>query len=196
MASGGGPLTVAGTVEEVVLCGLVPRLDGLTAALPSTPALMIVEQIPAGWLDAETRDSGIRFEHFEADQPIPGQTRGRIFGETFEFRWEPGKDGAAGIRVRSIGAMTHLEGLEPLAGIDMRALEPRDGRYDLWGERVDDPTLIGQPSDALIYAELRIPRMLRYPASGRPRRIRLRVREYVDPTTNVVVLARFSGLEE
>jgi hypothetical protein len=48
-------------VDEVVLCGVVSCLDLLAASLPSMPALTIVEQVPAGWLDAEARARVLRF---------------------------------------------------------------------------------------------------------------------------------------
>jgi hypothetical protein len=183
-------------VDEVALCGVVSRFDLVIAALPSTPTLVIVEQVPAGWLDAEARARGLRFEHFVAGQQIDPQTRGRIFGETFECRWEPGEGGGTTVRVRYVGVPVQVEGLTPPAGIDLPALMTRNVRYDLWGERVDDPAIVGEPSDALVYAELRVPRLLRYPVNGRPRRVRLRVREYIDPMTGRVALSRFCGLDE
>lgn len=183
-------------VDEVALCGVVSRLDLLTAVLPSTPALVVVEQAPAGWLDAEARARGLRFERFATGQQIDPQTRGRIFGEAFECRWELSEAGGTTVRVRYVGVPVQLEDLTPPAAIDLPALRPRDVSYDLWGERVDDPAAVGQPSDALVYAELRVPRLLRYPVDGRPRRVRLRVREYIDPMTGVVALSRFCGLDE
>jgi hypothetical protein len=183
-------------VDEVALCGVVSRVDLLTAALPSMPALVVVEQVPGGWLDAEARARGLRFERFAAGQQIDPQTRGRIFGEAFECRWEPGGAGGTTVRVRYVGVPMQLEDLTPPAVIDLAPLRPRDVSYDLWGERVDDLTAVGEPSDALVYAELRVPRLLGYPVNGRPRRVRLRVREYIDLMTGRVALSRFCGLDE
>lgn len=182
-------------VDEVVLCGVVSCLDLLAASLPSMPALTIVEQVPAGWLDAEARARVLRFERFVAGQRIDPQTRGRIFGDAFECRWEPGEGGGTIVRVLCVGVPVQVEGLTP-AGIDLAALKPRDVTYDLWGERVDDPAVAGETSDALVYAELRVPRLLRYPVNGRPRRVRLRVREYMDPVSGMIALSRFCGLDE
>ena len=182
-------------VDQVVLCGVASRLELVAAALPSLPALLVVEQVPAGWLDAEARARGLRFERFVAGQRIDPQTRGRIFGDAFECRWEPCEGGGTTVRVRYVGVPVQVEGLTPPAGIDLPALMTRNVRYDLWGERVDDPAVVGGPSDALVYAELRVPRILSYPVNGRPRRARLRVREYIDPTTGIVALSRFCGLD-
>jgi hypothetical protein len=196
MAAGGRQSVMSHAVDEVVLCGVVPRLDLLAATLPLMPALMVVEQVPAEWLDAEARASGLHVERFVAGQQIDPHTRGRIFSEAFECRWEP--DGASGttLQVRYIGVPVQLEALTSPAMIDLDALVPWDVHYDLWGERVDDPTVVGEPSDAPVYAELRVPRLLRYPVNGRPRRVRLRVREYIDPVTGMVALSRFCGLDE
>lgn len=52
--------------------------------------------------------------------------------------------------------------------------------YDLWGKRVENPSVGGAPAGARVFVELRIPRLLHYPVSAGARLVRLAVREYYD----------------
>ena len=178
---------------ELALSGNLVTLDRIVGALPDSPALVLVEQVGTGWLNPADRDRLFHFERFTAGESFSPRTRGRVFGELFELRWEPRPDAEPSLRVRYIGVPAEIAGLAPI-GCELEALEIREVRYDLWGERVDEPARVGAPAGTPIYAELRVPRLLRYPVSAHPRRVRLRVREYVDPGTGETVLSRFIGL--
>jgi hypothetical protein len=180
--------------DEVALCGTT-HLYCVADALPKAPALLVIEQSPLEWLDAEARARCLRFERFVAGDQLAGRTRGCIFSEAFECRWQPGELNGDAVRIRYIGAPIVINELAPLPALDLSALQARELSYDLWGERVDDPAAVGEPSSAVVYAELRLPRLLLYPTEKPCRRVRLRVQEYLDATGRVV-LSRFRGLDE
>lgn len=144
-------------------------------------------------------------------------TSGRIFCQEFELRWNYNQR-AGETQVVYLGEQERaLPGLKPAKNLDslreeLRALEKKSksGHYYLFGttldtsgkgERIQQMGLAnGQEEDKerRYYAEVRIPRLLRYPRldeeSGK-RRVQLVVCEYVDEKTGSTRLFRFQKLE-
>jgi hypothetical protein len=181
---------------EVLLTGRVADLAPIVTALGRQPALLLGEHVPTRWMGLEEGRRGLRFEQVTPGASPTLPTRGRLFCEAYELRWEPAPGSAQEWSVRYLGAPRSLPSLAPAPEVNPADLEPHELGYDLWGEVVADPTALGEPATARVYAELRLPRLLHYPVNGRPRRVRVRVREYRAAGTGVLVLARFCGLEE
>lgn len=148
-------------------------------------------------------------------------TTGRIFAKDFELRWhqnvETGKT-----RVVYLGPQRDLPGLELDADPQESDADPQQKmkdklkeklaklhrkeeskKYYLFGEPLDNDRLawlgleeerkkLGE--DERYYAELRIPRLLRYPTVSK-QRVQLTVCEYIEEETGRVQLYRFQKLE-
>ena len=178
-------------MSEIAAYGRVSDPSLVVQALPgSQEAMMLLERVPNTWIDDAERQDGIRLAPFDQGAEFRRYGRGHVFSDAFELRWE-GSDAA--FQAVYVGVDAGLPELTP-AAVDLT--EARDITYDLWGERVSDPTVVGQGPEAQVFAELRIPRLLTYPVSAEARRVRLRVREYFDSQTGAMVLSRFCGLEE
>lgn len=177
-------------IEEIVASGVRATLDDVLTALPPGAVHVLLETTPDSWLDPAAQRETIRFDSLVAVIHEGRWTSGRVFNLDFELRWEQYQDG---MHLVYCGANTELPGLngEPL---DLRL--SRDISCSLWGAAVTDPELVGEPAGALVFAELRIPRLLRYPVSARARFVRLIVREYLDTSSGAVTLSRFCGVQE
>lgn len=182
-----GEVTVNDFPQFVIDCGF------------SHHAYALVEQLPA-WviIRAGERQDLLRFAHFDPTIPFAAYTSGRVFDNQAELRWE--KQG-------NMMQVVYL-GTKERAGVLLRyklqkkdelaALKPTDEKkYVLFGERIrsDDLEKIGPAAEPGDFAEVRIPRILRYPVPQNEQRYaRLTVREYLDERSRVV-LFRFQNLE-
>ena len=182
-----GEVTVNDFPQLVIDCGF------------SHHAYALSEQLPA-WVitRANERQDLLRFTHFDPAILFAAYTSGRVFDEHAELRWE--KQGNM-MQVVYLGTKERAEVLlryKLHKKDELAALKPADEKkYVLFGERIrsDDLKKIGpvaQPGD---FAEVRIPRILRYPMPQNEQRYaRLTVREYLDEQSRVV-LFRFQNLE-
>jgi hypothetical protein len=162
---------------------------------------MYLERVPNAWLTEPERENGIRLEKFDAATDFAAWERGRIFCEAFELRWEK-VDGA--FHLVYAGAPVELDHFRP-AEVTLTPEEDegeRDGAYHLWGKRVaaDKLDLVGaEEEDGYApFVEGKVSRVLYYPVSpaDHKQRIKLTVREYVDPEDGRVIYYRFRGIEE
>lgn len=159
-------------------------------------AYLLVERLPQQVVnEPEDRQDLLRFARLSDGIDIAPYTSGRIFNPKFELRWE--KD-AETTRVVYLGEEREIPELTKHKG----ALEPagKPKHYYLFGERLDADDLatmgIGIKPGEGYYAEVRIPRLLRYPehpASEKKRRVQLMVGEYIHKELGRVF--RFQNLE-
>ncbi len=178
-------------------------------------ALFLVERLPAHVVRPQERLDLLRFAPFDPDDDsirFAEYTSGRIFQPDAELRWE--RDGQQ-LHVVYMGPERSLPGLQNVAWLaqeqrqasiwrlnkedkTQKLLKKRDSHYYLFGERLSLQELerIGRPAQPGDFAELRIPRLLRYPKQEHEkRRVRLVVAEFVDDQTGIVELFRFQQLE-
>jgi hypothetical protein len=185
-------------MTDVIQWARIETLETAIAALePLDACYMYLERVPDEWLTGEDRRDGLRLEKFDPDEDFDRWERGRIFCADFELRWER-LDGA--FQAVYVGAPAELPGFAPSAdlNLDDKTLEERS--YMLWGNRVPDDQLEtvgteereGQPA----FIEFQVPRVFYYPASDQAQRVRLQVREYVEPDSGARCYYRFLGLEE
>ena len=201
--------------EEILCTGSVHDLVALVAAFNFPPeAYVLVERLPQQVVNDAERQNLLRFVRLrDIGRPrdridIASYTSGRIFNEDFELRWEQasGKTNVVFLGTKEVyrEAQHDIPELTPDEET-LKELVPQDPRqYYLFGQLLDadDRQNMGlKPAGGEeYYAEVRIPRLLRYPdleqaEPEKERRVRLVVREYSDKRTGRVKLFRFQGLE-
>ena len=127
----------------------------------------------------------------ESEEPaydcLTRSTAGRLFDSTGELRWRtiPAL-GAACYRVVFLGNADWVgTALEDHSDI-LKDLKPREDRFFLWGQQTERT-----PEE---WIELRVPHRFRYPVSGNPERIKIRVEQWRD-STGAIHFSRLCDLE-
>ncbi len=162
-----------------------PIADYITRCQFPDNAFLLLETLPQQVVSDEKRQGLLCFARLgdmKADKNInlASCTSGRIFSPAFELRWE---QEAGTTRVVYLGEPCELP---PLQGQRQDTFSPVGKKtYYLFGTRLaeDDLATMGiQPDgkDATYYAEVRIPRLLRYPLATSAQRMQLMVGEYHD----------------
>jgi hypothetical protein len=198
-------------VADTVYTGSIDDIDALVAMCHFPPsAYVLVEQLPRHVIvGAEERQNLLRFTRLsEVGEHIrlSDYTSGRVFTTEGELRWQQ-KDRNEGqdnqFQVVYVGPEREQLPIKKDEAQSKKlsdAPELPDTHYLLFGERLDadDIASIGSPAQEGDFAQLRIPRLLRYPrrpGARIPRRLQLAVREYVDEITGKVHLFRFRDLQ-
>lgn len=182
---------------EILLAGTVQKeaLNTFLQGCPLPPdetVLMLMETHPHRVITPEERQDMLYFAIFDPDFDFSSYTSGRIFHAQGEIRWEQQDD-----RVRCV--YTGDRAYKPaLQDPSQRTLPVAYNRtYILLGKRLIDEQqkrINAHPGD---FAEIRIPRLLRYPqlpATKEAERMQLVVCEYVDPATGHNYAYRFRSL--
>ncbi len=183
-----GPVTVKDFPQLVIDCEFLPS------------AFVLVERLPEQVI-IKTRDQQdlLRFTHFDRDIPFGDYTSGRIFDEHTELRWEKQEDTMKVVYLGSKERVRTLLNYQLQESNELGKLKSTgEKKYFLFGERLSPQDLkkIGSAAKPGDFAEVRIPRLLRYPVQQDEQRyVRLVVREYLDEE-NRVVLFRFQDLKQ
>src|SRR5579859_6733745 len=188
------------SMEEGLYTGQIPVKDfpQLVAdcKFPSS-AFVLCERFPESVIKISERQDLLRFVRFDLDIRFIDYTSGRVFDEHAELRWE--KQGNM-MQVVYLGSQERTQIMldYKLHKSDvLNRLKPgMEKKYSLFGERIapEDLQKIGGAARPGDFAEVRIPRLLRYPElQGKQRYVRLVVREYFDEE-NRVTLFRFQDL--
>jgi hypothetical protein len=194
-------------MEEKLYTGKV-AIDDLEKLIASchfpedTRTWVLAEQLPNRVIaKAKERQNLLLFAYFKQDIPFASYTSGRIFREDTELRWEKQE---SEMSIVYLGAKEYIsvlrdyglhENQEELLKLTARE-EPK--YYYLFGERLQNEDIekmggIARPGD---FAQVRIPRLLRYPVpQNTASYVRLKVREYINAATGTVGLFRFQSLE-
>ena len=166
-------------------------------------SLLLTEQLPEHFVDAQERRNMLRFEIYGPEVDVTAYTSGRLFHNDFELRWE--KQDAL-FRVVYLGSEQKKSRLDDFNlvedttfrdRLESETLEYREKKYYLFGEQIEEEiqeehteTIHGKS-----FVELRIPRLLYYPVQSFSRYVQMVVREYIDKETGRVEYFRFQGLE-
>lgn len=143
-------------------------------------SFLLLEQLPRQVVEDDKREGLLRFARLRDKIDLAPFTSGRIFTRAFELRWE-WEGGTA--RLVYLGEPRSLPGLEDQhAAFDSAGDEKQ---YYLFGTLLtedDLQTMEIQPEwpGQTCYAEVRIPRLLRYPIAAKAR-VRVVVGEYRGP---------------
>lgn len=185
--------------NDIVCAGSVKDSEGLAALIQAcqfpTKSLFLAEKLPTHVVvKAQARQDLLRFSSFAPDLPFAEYTSGRIFCSQRELRWE---NHGQSSQVVYTGDKRELPLLSMTMNVDLSQYKLQTSGYYFFGERLrpEELKLIGAPAQEGDYAEVRIPRLLRYPVESNWRRVRLRVVEYSDEKTGKVEFFRFQGLE-
>lgn len=198
-------------MADMIYTGPGKDIDALVAQCQFSPdAYVLVEEYPDHVvIGSKNRQNLLLFIHLrdlkaERYQHIQlnNYTSGRVFDENAEIRWErieQTRQHDGPFHVVYVGPQHDQLPLTKDEEESTRLGEPHDTNYYLFGELLDtdDVNAIGSPAEEGDYAQLRIPRLLRYPRllNGRtPQRLKLVVGEYMDDDTGKVRLFRFRGL--
>jgi len=199
-------------VADMVYSGPAHDIEALVASCQFSPeAYVLVEQFPAHLVTGATeRQNLLLFIHLKdlkSDRykgiHLNDYTSGRVFDQHAEIRWEqaPQTGQQKGkFQVVYVGPEREQFPLEKNNEQGEKLGEPHNTRYFLFGMRLDqdDINAIGPQAQEGDFAQLRIPRLLRYPSlpnGQRAQRLRLEVSEYVDEDTGKVHLFRFRDLQ-
>lgn len=188
-------LLVAGTMSTEGFAAFVKNYT----PPPGTTTLVLMESQPDHVVEPGERQDLLRFVLFDPKMDFKPYTSGRIFNEYSEIRWEKHH---SDIDIVYTGNEEYRPDLQNAKVRDPRKL---DGcklvsrKYFLFGKRLDAAGLdhIGAVAQEGDFAEVRIPRLLRYPrldSLGDAERVQLAVYEYVDLKTGTNVAYRFHGL--
>ncbi len=189
-----------GQVDALNLFHLLAACQG--AQMPED-SLLLTEQLPTHFVNAQERRNMLRFEIYGPEVDVAEYTSGRLFQNDFELRWE--KQDAL-FQVIYLGSEQKKARLYDFGlkedttfrdQVESQKLEHREKKYYLFGEQMDEDeqrehteTIHGKS-----FVELRIPRLLRYPVRHSSRYVQLVVREYIDKETGRVEYFRFQALE-
>ena len=184
------------TVDETVYAGPVEDIQEFIETCLflsySSGSLILLEMQPQKMVGKEDRQNLLFFAEYPCKLPylINEYSAGRIFHEEFELRWEKI---SSGVQVVYIGNKRPLP-LPPAKTDVLKDCVRASSSYYLFGKRLDDEKVskIGEPAQTNDYAEVRIPRLLRYPVKDKSRDyVKLNVYEYRHKLTNERVLFRF-----
>ena len=189
-------------MTEKIYAGQVEDIGTLIASyqFPSD-AFVLVEQLPTKVVLNTERQNLLLFTRLgdiEQHPSLSNYTSGRVFTLDFELRWER-QDGL----FHAVYVGVERSQLLPVKETKINMASSRKANYYLFGKRLNDVgenndvARIGPPARPGDFAELRIPRLLRYPElpnAPRAQRLRLTVREYIDETGQLQ-LFRFLNLK-
>lgn len=192
---------MAQTTEELLLGGHLQHNDVATLIkafkIPhDAVTLMLLEMQPRSVVKPEQRQDLLLFSEFKSEADFAAYTSGRIFHIHGELRWERQE---AHIHVVYTGDSAYTPALNDSEEMVLDAYNAVTRSYFLFGKRLDEGQLkrIGPAALSGDFAEVRIPRLLRYPALpalAGAQRIQLAVCEYIDPITGVNIAYRFKEL--
>ncbi len=187
-------------MEEILYAGEVKVNDFLPLVVDckfSSSAFILCEQFPEGVIKRSERQDLLRFIHFDPSTRFIDYTSGRIFDEHAELRWEKQKNTMQVVYLGSKERVQTMLNYKLHENDVLEKLKPGiEKKYSLFGERIalEDLKKIGGAARPGDFAEVRIPRLLRYPElQSEQRYVRLVVREYFDEE-NRVALFRFQDL--
>ncbi len=192
---------MAQTTEELMLGGYVPHdafatfINAYKIPLGVT-TLMLLEIQPRNVVKSDVHQSLLLFEQFNPEADFASYTSGRIFHEQGELRWERH---LADMQVVYTGDRAYKPELNDSEERTLDACASLIRSYFLFGKRLDEGQLkrIGPAAQLGDFAEVRIPRLLRYPQLEELKdaeRIQLAVCEYVDCMTGMNIAYRFKKL--
>lgn len=192
-----GELLLAGTIAEEQLTAFILAYSKDTLPEPSeTPTLMLLEEQLHRTIRPDERQDLLYFARFDPDFDVTHYTSGRIFHEFGELRWERQ---FPGVQLVYTGHSQYSPQLQDARKTLLDTCDFEDRKYFLFGKRLDEEQLkrIGPAAQSGDFAEVRIPRLLRYPtldSLANAERVQLVIREYTDAATGFNVTYRFKSL--
>lgn len=192
----------AKAIGELLLTGFAKNEDFVAlintyTIPPNAVTFMLLENQPHYIIAPQERRELLHFAYFNPAFDFTLYTSGRIFHEYGELRWERQHPR---IQIVYTGKQEYKPELERSSKKLLDEVEWQERRYLLFGKRLDDTQLdrIGPAAKRGDFAEVRIPRLLRYPpldTASEAERVQLVVYEYLDPNTGANIAYRFKDFE-
>lgn len=193
-----GELLLAGTIAAGDFTTFIRAYSStfLRSAPSGAPTLMLLESQPRLVIEEDARQDLLLFAYLDPGFDFTPYTSGRIFHALGELRWERQH---SGVQMLYTGHKEYQPRLPDARATDLNTSIPKDRSYFLFGKRLDEQQLgrIGPSARPGDFAEVRIPRLLRYPALpalAKAERVQLVICEYEDADTGVTVAYRFKQL--
>ncbi len=191
---------IATATDEAVYAGPVADIKEFIEACSflsdSAGSLILLEMQPQKMVGKEDRQNLLFFTEYPCpDTDFSEYTAGRIFHEEFELRWEKINSGVQAVYIGNKRTLPLPTEKTDVLKDCVRATSS----YYLFGKRLDDEKVgnIGEPAQKDDFAEVRIPRLLRYPVKDKRKDyVKLNVYEYRHNVTNERILFRFRNLAE
>src|SRR5947209_2885534 len=161
-----GELLLAGTILEENFASFIRAYNNNfpPSTSPDVPTFMLLEEQPRRVIEQDARQDLLHFALFKPSIDFTHYTSGRIFHALGELRWERQHPK---VQIVYTGHKEYKPELLDARETPLDAYIPKDRKYFLFGKRLNveqlhriDPT--AKPGD---FAEVRIPRLLRYPQS-------------------------------
>lgn len=181
---------------QEILCMYTPNaITEILARLPLTDILMLLEFQPRKVVQRSQQQDLLYFGQFDSKMAEKA-TSGRIFHQQLELRWE--------IQGEKVGVVyTGTQTYRPLAHpdrlLDLNVYQHVHKAYYLFGTRLSNERLkqVGPQAQPGDFAEVRIPRLLRYPPAtpANTQRVQIVVREYIEPEKGMTIAFRFVALK-
>lgn len=193
-----GEILVAGTILEEHFVSFIQVYN--KKVVPSTsldaPTLMLLEEQPRRVIEQNARQALLHFAPFDPNFDFTHYTSGRFFHPQGELRWERQHPE---VQIVYTGHKEYRPELPDARETPLDAYISKDREYILFGKRLDKDELdrIGPAAQFGDFAEVRIPRLLRYPqlpTLADAERVQLVMCEYVDSATADNVAYRFKNL--
>ena len=187
-----GELLLAGFVKNVEFEALINTYNISSDTVP----FILLENQPRRVIASGERQKLLHFARFDLCFDFTPYTSGRIFHQFGELRWERQQQRT---QIVYTGKKEYKPELEQSIKKLLDEVEWQERYYILFGKRLDDKQLdrIGSVAKQGDFAEVRIPRLLRYPPTDLPtkvERVQLVVCEYLNPDTGANIAYRFKGL--
>ena len=191
-----GELLFAGTIQEEDFTAFLQAYHIPHSTQPDAHALMLLEAQPRRVIEMNARQELLHFAFFDPSFDFTPYTSGRIFHALGELRWERQHPN---VQIVYTGHKEYRPELPDASETPLDAYITNDRKYFLFGKRLGKEQLdrIGPAAQFGDFAEIRIPRLLRYPqlpALAGAERVQLVMCEYVDSETAVNVAYRFKEL--
>jgi len=187
--------------EQLLLGGRVKHNDFATLIRtykipPGTTTLMLLEIEPRYIVEPKARQDLLLFEKFHPEADFTPYTSGRVFHKQGELRWERQ---LTDIQVVYTGEREYQPKLNECEDRSLDGYDSVTRSYFLFGKRLDEGQIkrIGSTARSGDFAEVRIPRLLRYPLLEELKGadyIQLAICEYMDHTTGANIAYRFKEL--
>ena len=196
------------TTGETVYAGPVKDIAEFIQACSflsdSTGSHILLEMLPQRIVGKDDRQNLLFFAEYPCKLPhlISDYTAGRIFHEEFELRWEKFDSGTQVVYIGKQRALPRLTDDIDILTENTSLLKDCakiTSSYYLFGKRLNDTARknIGPPAQKGDFAEVRIPRLLRYPVKEQDKEyVKLSIYEYRHKATNERILFRFRKLDE
>ncbi len=193
-----GELLLAGKIGEEDFAAFIQAYNKAIPpnTSPDDPSLMLLEAQPRRVIKQDARQDLLCFALFDPSFDFSSYTSGRIFHALGELRWERHH---SNVQIVYTGRKEYKPALPNAREIPLDTCLYEHREYFLFGKRLDKEELnsIGTAAQHGDFAEIRIPRLLRYPQLPKltdAERVRLVMCEYVDPATAINVAYRFKQL--